>query len=83
MKTLSKHIFYYISLILILALGFLLSYINSSNRQLQILIVACTSLLYVSWGILHHFLTHDLNTKIVIEYILIGSIGLVIIFFVI
>ena len=77
----SKHAGHYISLILILALGFLLTSMSSSNRQLQIEIVALTTLVYVSWGILHHLLNHDLNMKIVIEYVLIGSFGLAIVVF--
>ncbi|MEK7518221.1 MAG: hypothetical protein AAB583_06790 [Patescibacteria group bacterium] len=76
-----KHGGHYLSLFLILALGFLLAYVNSSNRQLQIGIVALTTLAYVSWGILHHMLNHDLNMKIVIEYVLIGCFGLAVVVF--
>ena len=75
-----KHSAYYVSLIVILALGFLLAY-NSSNRSFQIGAVIVTTFLYVLWGIMHHLINHDLNVKIVIEYILIGVFGLTIIFF--
>lgn len=78
---LRKHIGYYISLILILIFGFLLAYINSPNRIFQTGIIIMTTFFYVLWGLLHHLLNHDLNMKIVIEYILIGSFGLTIIFF--
>ncbi|MBI2028308.1 MAG: hypothetical protein HYT07_01740 [Candidatus Levybacteria bacterium] len=74
-----KHIFYYLALILILILGFLLAYINSSNRQIQILAVVFTAISYVFWGILHHLFNHDLSMKIMVEYVLIGSLGLAII----
>lgn len=77
----SKHWGYYISLVLILLLGFLLTSISTSNRQLQIGVVTLTTLFYVLWGILHHLLNHDLNVKIVIEYVLIGSFGLAIVVF--
>ncbi len=80
-EALSKHIFYYATLVLILVLGFLLAYVNSSNKEIQILVVVFTTISYVLWGILHHLFNHDLNTKIVIEYILIGSFGLAIILF--
>lgn len=77
----SKHIGYYISLILILTFGFILVYVNSSNKSFQIEIVIAITLFYILWGILHHLLNHDLNTKIVIEYILIGCLGLGIMLF--
>ncbi len=77
---LSKHSAYYASLIVILTLGFLLAY-NSSNRSFQIGAVIVTTFFYVLWGIMHHLINHDLNVKIVIEYILIGLFGLTIIFF--
>ena len=75
-----KHSAYYLSLIVILTLGFLLAY-NSSNRSFQIGAVIVTTFFYVFWGIMHHLINHDLNVKIVIEYILIGTFGLTIIFF--
>lgn len=75
-----KHSAYYISLILILILGFMLVY-NSSNRSFQIGAIIVTTFFYVLWGIMHHLINHDLNVKIVIEYILIGVFGLTIVFF--
>lgn len=75
-----KHSAYYISLVVILVLGFLLAY-NSSDRSFQIGAVIVTTFFYVLWGIMHHLINHDLNTKIVVEYILIGAFGLTIIFF--
>lgn len=75
-----KHSAYYISLVVILALGFLLANSNS-DRGFQIGVVIVTTFFYVLWGIIHHLLNHDLSVKIVIEYILIGLFGLTIIFF--
>lgn len=77
----NKHWGHYISLISILVLGLLLTSISSSNRHLQIGVVTLTALFYVLWGILHHLLNHDLNMKIVLEYILVGSFGLAIVVF--
>lgn len=79
-ERLYKHSAYYVSLIAILALGFLLAY-KSSNRGFQIGAVVVTTFFYVLWGIMHHLINHDLHAKIVIEYILIGAFGLTIIFF--
>lgn len=75
-----KHSAYYIFLIVILTLGFLLTY-SSSDRGFQIGVSVAATFFYVLWGIMHHLMNHDLNAKIVIEYILIGAFGLTIIFF--
>ena len=80
MNYILKHSPYYISLIVILFLGFWLTYSNP-DRSFQIGVVIVTTFFYVIWGIMHHLLNHNLNTKIVIEYILIGAFGLAVIFF--
>lgn len=67
---------YYFSLALILILGFFLSQEFSYEPQIQLLIIVMTACFYVLWGILHHVIHHDLNAKIVIEYVLIGSLGM-------
>jgi hypothetical protein len=76
------HLGYYISLIGILAFGFLLVSLLAPNRGLQILLAAITTLLYVFWGIVHHLINHDLHAKIVVEYVLIGVLGLTMIIFI-
>ncbi len=80
LKRISEHTIYYASLIIILSLSFLLAY-SSSDRSFQIGVIVATTFFYVLWGIMHHLMNHDLNMKIVIEYILIGAFGLTIIFF--
>lgn len=80
MFKLSEHKIYYLSLIVILALGFFLAN-SSSDRGFQIGVTIATTFFYVLWGILHHLVNHDLHPKIVIEYMLIGTFGLAIIFF--
>lgn len=80
-KRISEHGLYYISLVIILSLAFLLAHSNSYDRSFQIGVVVATTFFYVLWGIMHHLLNHDLHTKIVVEYILIGAFGLAVIFF--
>lgn len=81
MLRVKKHWGYYLSLLGILFLGIFLAIQASPDRQLQMLTVILTTFFYVAWGILHHFLNHDLTVKIVIEYLLIGSLGMAIILF--
>lgn len=80
-KKQNRHLGYYISLLGILLLGFLLIYFASPNRQLQISIFVIVTFFYVVLGILHHKINHDLTVKIVVEYILIGTFGIAVMFF--
>lgn len=79
-KNAVSHVGYYISLIAILIFGFALASLTP-YKQLQMAIVILITFFYVIWGILHHLINHDLSAKIVVEYILIGSLGLSVILF--
>jgi hypothetical protein len=81
MKKQNKHLGYYISLLLLLLLGFLLIYFASPQRQLQLSIFVIVTLFYIILGITHHKINHDLSAKIVVEYILIGAFGIAVMFF--
>lgn len=82
-KKIKKHFLYYLSLFLIFFVGLLLTLFLAPNIKLQGLTIFTTILLYVIWGILHHYKNHELTPKIVIEYVLIGFLGMSILFFVI
>ena len=51
---------------------------TSGDRMLQMATGIIIAVAYVLWGIIHHVLIGDLHRKIVIEYLLIGSIAIVI-----
>lgn len=78
---LKKHFGYYLSLSAILLLGIILIILTSPNIKLQSLVISLTIFFYILWGILHHLINHELSSRIVIEYVLIGALGLSIIFF--
>lgn len=80
-ETVKKHLGYYISLLFILFLSVMLIVQFSYSKQLQMLTVVMATLIYIVLGIIHHKENHDLSSKIVIEYVLIGSLGMVIVFF--
>lgn len=80
LKRMSEHTIYYIALIIMFSLSFFLAH-SSSDRGFQIGVIIVTTFFYVLWGIIHHIINHDLHTKIMVEYILIGTFGLTIIFF--
>jgi intracellular septation protein A len=80
-KKINEHVAYYISLIAIFGLGLFLISSATPNKQLQMLIFVIMAFFYVIWGVLHHLINHELSSKIVVEYILIGTLGVAIMFF--
>ena len=80
-KKFKKHLAYYISLLAILFFGLVLTFLATPNIKLQSVIVSLTISFYVLWGILHHMINHELTPRIMIEYILIGALGISILFF--
>jgi len=81
-KKFIKHINYYLFLLAIFAVGLLLSVLVYPNIFLQILVIVSTIIFYVFWGIWHHKKEHNLTNKIIVEYLLIGLLGISIVFFV-
>ena len=49
----------------------------AKNTALQLAAGIVTAIAYMLWGIIHHYLEHDLYPRIVIEYVLIGLIAIV------
>ena len=80
-KKINEHVAYYISLIAMFALGIFLISSVTPNKQLQMLIFVIMALFYVIWGVLHHSINHELSSKIVVEYVLVGTLGVAIMFF--
>ena len=70
-----KHHLYYFFLVLVLISGFISLMGSSHNKPLQMIIVSTTALFYAILGIMHHFADHDLSIKIVVEYMLISTLG--------
>lgn len=77
-SNLKSHIGYYIAFILVQVLGLGLVLLASGNKQIQLLAVFGIVCFYFLFAIVHHLLDHDLTSKIVIEYALIGCLGLAI-----
>jgi hypothetical protein len=80
-KKLKKHFGYYLSLTAILLLGLVLILLTSPNIRLQSLVILLTVFFYILWGVLHHLINHELSLRIMVEYVLIGALGISIIFF--
>ncbi len=76
-----KHKWYYIVLLTVLLNGLVLGMYASYDRQLQVVIFSFTAFCYVSFSLIHHIEEHNISSKIVIEYVLIGSFGLAMLLF--
>lgn len=76
------HIGYYFFLISVLLLGLLVTWKLAPDKNLQMLSFMALSVIYAGIGIVHHLLTHDLVSKIVIEYILVALLGIAAAFFI-
>lgn len=77
-----KHFLYYLSLIAILGVGIAILYF-SSDKSFQMISLTTTVFFYILWGIIHHYLHHDLTAKIVVEYVLMGALGEALIFLIV
>jgi hypothetical protein len=82
-KKLKKHLWYYLSLLILFSIGFVVTVLLSPNFNLQKITISATIVAYVVWGIFHHYKNHELTGRIMIEYILIGLLGLSVLFFVV
>jgi hypothetical protein len=70
-----KHFEFYFSFLLIQIIGFSLVMLNAHNKNIQFILIILTSAIYALWSILHQYIHHNLTAKIVVEYVLIGVLG--------
>ena len=76
-ENLRKHIKYYAALLIMQILGFFVMLSLSGNKEFQIAVIISTGIGYAVWAILHQYLEHSLTTKIVVEYVLFGTFGII------
>ena len=79
MKNLARHLPHYLSLIGIFVAGTLGFALFSYDRVFQAIIAISLAVSYVTWGIIHHQIHKDLYLAVVIEYLVVASLGLIII----
>ena len=78
MKRIAKHLPHYLSLAGILIAGVIGFLVFSYERAFQIAVAIGLALAYVAWGIIHHAIHRDLHLSVVIEYVVVASLGLVV-----
>lgn len=80
MKSFSKHLPHYLSLIGIFIVGIVGIYTFAYDRSLQMAVVVAMGVAYVVWGVVHHFIHRDLYLAVVIEYLVVAALGVVLVF---
>lgn len=79
-KTL-RHFWYYFAFICVELSGLFGVYYFAYDKFIQIIVVSLMALFYMAWAIIHHAIHHDLHVKVVVEYILIGILGVLVVLF--
>lgn len=77
-KNLLKHLKYYIALLIMQVIGFFALLSLSGNKEFQITVIIVSGIGYIVWAMLHQYLEHSLTAKIVVEYVLFGTFGIVV-----
>jgi lipopolysaccharide export LptBFGC system permease protein LptF len=80
-KNIHKHFWHYVVYLLIFAGGLLLIFINRNNTGLEAFSIILTGFFYFVWSMVHHHVHHQLNSHVIIEYILIVILGTVLALF--
>ena len=76
-----RHFWYYTGLIIVLVSCLVLIFQSLHDLNLVMGVTIFMSVFYVAWAILHHYIHHDVHAKIVVEYVLIGMLGISIVYF--
>lgn len=81
MKNINKHFWYYLVSVTIFLVGLVLIVLTNYSHQLQSTFIIMTACLYFVWSLAHHYVHHQLHPKVVIEYALMATLGVLLSFF--
>ncbi|KKT98728.1 MAG: hypothetical protein UW99_C0020G0006 [Candidatus Collierbacteria bacterium GW2011_GWC2_45_15] len=65
----------YLLLTILVSVAIILTLYFNGNKLFQQVVVIGLSILYIVWGILHHLKEKTLRAQIVLEYVLFGLLG--------
>lgn len=80
MRNVVRNLPHYGSLFGILFVGALGFVFFSYDRVFQMGVALAVAISYVSWGIIHHYIHHDLTFAVLVEYLAVAILGLVMVF---
>lgn len=78
MREIKRHLDHYLVLASILTVGALTMAYFSGGFWINLALLSTTTVFYVMWGILHHYLIGDLHLRVVWEYLLMGILVMMI-----
>jgi hypothetical protein len=80
MKSHTKHLSHYLTLIGVLFAGFFGLIMFSYDSYFQLSVAVATSASYIAWGVIHHILHKDFYFEVFLEYLAVAILGLTIVF---
>lgn len=80
MKQMTKLLPHYLPLLGIFVAAALAFSLFSYDKIFEVAIAVSVAVAYIAWGIIHHMINKDLYPEVVIEYLVIASLGLVVLF---
>lgn len=69
------HLSHYLALMVILNIGVLGFLFFSYNFTYKIIVLLFTSLAYILWGVVHHWMADDLHPRVILEYVVIALLA--------
>ncbi len=82
-KELTRHHLYYFFLLGFFVVSLVSAYIFFNTKQLLMVLTVGVTCWYILSASIHHKLEHDLHLKVFLEYVMIGSLGIAVLFFLI
>jgi EamA domain-containing membrane protein RarD len=80
MKSFVKHLPHYFVLFGVLFAGVLAFTLFSYDKIFQMIVTIAVAVSYVVWGLIHHWIHRDLYFSVVIEYLVVATLGVVVVF---
>lgn len=81
LNKIKKDFVHYLVLAVILNIGLGAFWYFQYLRTIQLWVVAFTSVAFVTWGIIHHYLCQELHLRVVLEYLATAILGFLVIWF--
>lgn len=78
MKHRLKHLPHYLSLLGIIAATIVGYVAFSYDKDFQLAVITASCVSYFVWGLVHHYLHRDLSLQVVLEYLVMATLGFVI-----
>jgi positive regulator of sigma E activity len=79
MKLPVRHVFQYIALCIVLCLILALLVFFNGIPNIQKILLMLAGSFYVIWGYIHHYREKSLDLSIIIEYLLYGALGTILV----